>query len=108
MWQVSGAQGSCGALARGEGAAVVALLGSGPWPEDCWQLAGDGLRVALANTWPAPMTSPARRTGQASPPASGTATTTWPTSWKPSWVRAGSTAQAAGRVLGGTGDGARG
>ena len=36
-----------GALARGEGAAVVALLGSGPWPEDCLQLAGDGLRVAL-------------------------------------------------------------
>jgi hypothetical protein len=36
-----------GALARGEGAAVLRLLGSGPWPEDCLQLAGDGLRVAL-------------------------------------------------------------
>ena len=36
-----------GALARGEGAAVVHLLGSRPWPEDCLQLAGDGLRVAL-------------------------------------------------------------
>jgi hypothetical protein len=36
-----------GALARAEGAAVVHLLGSGPWPEDCLQLAGDGLRVAL-------------------------------------------------------------
>ena len=36
-----------GALARGEGAAVVALLGGGPWPGDCLQLAGDGLRVAL-------------------------------------------------------------
>ena len=36
-----------GALARGEGAAVVHLLGSKPWPEDCLQLAGDGLRVAL-------------------------------------------------------------
>jgi hypothetical protein len=36
-----------GALARGEGVAVVGLLGSRPWPEDCLQLAGDGLRVAL-------------------------------------------------------------
>jgi hypothetical protein len=36
-----------GALARGEGAAVVHLLGSAPWSEDCLQLAGDGLRVAL-------------------------------------------------------------
>ena len=36
-----------GALARGEGAAVVHLLGSRPWPRDCLQLAGDGLRVAM-------------------------------------------------------------
>lgn len=36
-----------GALARGEGAAAVGLLGSRPWPGDCLQLAGDGLPVAL-------------------------------------------------------------
>ncbi|MGB8022597.1 MAG: UPF0158 family protein [Candidatus Nanopelagicales bacterium] len=36
-----------GALARGDGGAVVHLLGSGSWPADCMQLIGDGLRVAL-------------------------------------------------------------
>lgn len=36
-----------GALARGDGSAVVETLGGGSWPADCLQLIGDGLRVAL-------------------------------------------------------------
>jgi len=36
-----------GALARGDGAALVQHLGARPWPDDALQLIGDGLLVAL-------------------------------------------------------------
>jgi len=36
-----------GALARGEGVAVVEFLIGSPWPEDALQLIGDGLQVAI-------------------------------------------------------------
>ena len=37
-----------GAVARGDGASLVALLREGPWPEHALQLIGDGLLGALA------------------------------------------------------------
>lgn len=36
-----------GAIARGDGAAVVQQLTGGPWPVDALQLVGDGLLIAL-------------------------------------------------------------